>query len=333
MFSNNEDIKNSFFIYKLKLRAIYKQLILMSGLDKNLLTFGKYKNSRIQTVLRDRSYCEWFLSQPELANKYEFLYNTIKEYDPKVYFHPAIQSETGDFIKDYLYFNLTQPDNLGVKLGYVDSVCYNFYLSEIKLLKDKIINNSLVNQYNIKAPTKWLQKFETETGLKRECFKEFLSAHELPNIPYIIEDIKKQGNIVYNGARSFIIAKERSMIQESIWRFVLKSKYGEDVSEQFKYKKCIFDFLNISTNTIYECKLTMGDFNRAQHDKYIRTLNEYKLLYLFGIDAVFDIHSKKLYTTDALKYQLAMTSIVDETLREIIKDVVVEEISNIENFL
>ena len=33
-------------------------------------------------------------------------------------------------------------------------------------------------------------------------------------------------------------------------------------------KNCIFDFINIATNTIFECKLNIKDFNDEQFKKY-----------------------------------------------------------------
>lgn len=96
--------------------------------------------------------------------------------------------------------------------------CYIFYLSTINDLKEKIIDKMIdcdSNPYDIKAPTKWLQKFEKETSLSRDDFKEFINSYELPNITMIIEDIKKQGGIEYKGGKSFLIAKKNSENQEN----------------------------------------------------------------------------------------------------------------------
>lgn len=49
---------------------------------------------------------------------------------------------------------------------------------------------------------------------------------------------KKQGGITYQGANSFKIAKERSLEKEAWWERVLKERYGEDISSQFKFKNC-----------------------------------------------------------------------------------------------
>ena len=108
--------------------------------------------------------------------------------------------------------------------------------------------------------------------------------------------IKLQGGIEYKGAKSFLIAKSNSIKQESFWCDVLKEKYDSEVSAQFKYDKCIFDFINIPTNTIYECKLSLNDFNDEQYEKYLLTLNKYKIIYLICEDAVVDIENKCIYT-------------------------------------
>ncbi|MBZ5782277.1 hypothetical protein, partial [Klebsiella aerogenes] len=74
-----------------------------------------------------------------------------------------------------------------------------------------------INPFDIKAPSSWLKDFEKKTELNRDVFKEFLASYSLPNIPYIIEDIKKVGGIEYKGAKSFIIAKNNSLKQEEFW--------------------------------------------------------------------------------------------------------------------
>jgi len=238
-------------------------------LNIDTITFGKYKGKMLKEMLKDRKYCKWFLSELEFKNKYEYIYNKVKEYEPRIYFLPIQELiDSNNFLDKYMYFNLTPIDKLAINLSDNEKKCYKFYLKTIDELKQKIldrIEDAKENPYDIKAPTKWLQKFESEYELKRDEFKEFINSYELPNIPYIIEDIKKEGGIVYNGANSFNIAKERSGEQEKFWGKMLKEKYGEDVGIQYKYENCIFDFLNISTNIIYECKLNIKDFNEDQY--------------------------------------------------------------------
>ena len=281
-------------------------------LSANILTFGKYKNKSLDVVLKDRSYCKWFLEQPEFKIKYEYIYNKINEYRPRIYFIPPIPSEAPTFIENYIYFNLTKLEDVSLPLNDEEKKCYEFYILMIEELKNKIITrieNNEENPYNIKAPTKWLQRFESDTGLQRDTFKTFINSYELPNIPYVIEDIKKQGGIVYNGANSFTIAKERSKSQEKFWEEILKEKYGEDLGVQFQYEKCIFDFINISTNTLFECKLNIKDFDEPQYNKYLLTMGSYKILYLIDRDCVINILEKSLYTTDTVKYLLYKTKI------------------------
>jgi len=280
----------------------------INNLSIDTITFGKYKNKTLKDMLKDRKYCKWFLNEIEFKNKYEYLYNKVKEFEPRIYFLPIVEtmdSEKTSFIDNYIYFNLTPLDKISLNLTENEKKCYTFYLDTISNLKQKIIErieNEDKNPYDIKAPVKWLQKFESESGIKREEFKEFINSYELPNIPYIIEDIKKEGGIVYNGANSFNIAKKRSEEQEKYWENFLKHIYGEDICVQYKYEKCIFDFINISTNTLYECKLNIKDFNEEQYNKYLLTLGTYRILYLIDKDCIIDIEKKTLLTTDDIKY-------------------------------
>ena len=275
-------------------------------LSQDILTFGKYKGCKLSRVLRDRNYCQWLLEQDWFQTNYEFLYNRIKEFDPKVYFLNTEIKDTNDFMSNYTYFNLTPLNELKIDLSEGDKICYQYYLQMIDTIRDCIylrLENEEENPYDIKAPTRWLKRFEQQCGMPRTEFKEFLDAYELPNIPYIIERIKKEGGITYKGAQSFKIAKERSLKQEHWWEQILKSHYGENIGTQFKYRNCIFDFINIATHTIYECKLGLKDFDETQHAKYRVALEEYKIIYLIGKDGVIDMNSKKLYTTKPEKYQ------------------------------
>ena len=282
-------------------------------LTSDSITFGKYKGFTLGHVLKDRGYCIWLLEQDWFQNGYEYLYNRIKEYKPLVYFLNECVNERGDFLEVYPYFNLHTTEEIELPLTECEKSCYGYYLKMVNLLKDKIyqrMENDEENPFDIKAPTNWLKNFEKECGIPRNDFKEFISAYELPNIPYIIEDIKKQGGIEYKGAKSFLIAKARSVDQEKWWEEILKSKYGEDLSTQFIYNKCIFDFINISTNTIFECKLGLKDFNEEQHIKYKLTLNKYRIIYLISKDCVIDMEKRKIYTTNSEYYVLYLQQIL-----------------------
>lgn len=304
------------------------------------LTFGKYKNKTLKEMLKDRKYCKWFINEPDFKTKYEYIYNKVKEFEPRIYFLPPDIIESNEFIERYIYFNLTPVDKLSLNLSENEKKCYSFYLQMIHELKEKImerLNDGKENPYDIKAPIKWLQRFETDTGLNRDEFKEFINSYDLPNIPYIIEDIKKEGGIVYNGANSFNIAKSRSKDQEIFWEYILKQKYGEDLGVQYQYEKCIFDFINISSNTLYECKLNIKDFSEDQYNKYLLTLNKYKILYLIDRDCVINIDLKTVYTTDPLKYMLYQSKIPllknPSKFDELLADFEVKGLEDIKNIL
>jgi hypothetical protein len=283
-------------------------------LNSDTITFGKYKNGTLQQVLRDRSYCTWLLKQEWFQTNYQYLHNRVQEYEPLPFFFKKIPEKRESFIERYQYFHLTPIDEIELSLSDDDKKCYIYYLTMVKELKSKIEDRfDTENPYDIKAPCKWLLRFERENDLKRCVFKEFINAHELLNIPYIVERIKKEGGIEYKGAQSFNIAKKRSLEQEGYWEKILKEKYGEDLGIQFKYDKCIFDFLTISTNTIYECKLALKDFNEDQHRKYVLTLEKYRIIYLIGYDCVISMEMKAIYTSNVDKYQLYQMKIPSMT--------------------
>lgn len=203
-----------------------------------------------------------------------------------------------DFLDNYTFFHLVPLKELEIPLSNTEKKCYQFYLDMIQTLKDKVEYNEDNNPYNIKAPSSWLVKFETSLGIPRDTFKEFLASKDLPNIPYIVEEIKKMGGIEYKGAKSYLIAKEKSLKQEKYWEEILKKKFGEDVGVQFKFKKCIFDFIRISEKILYECKLSFKDFDERQYDKYMATLDSYSLVYLIGYGCIVDLGRRTIYTTE-----------------------------------
>lgn len=279
----------------------------MSDLTTDSITFGKYKGSTLQIMLKDTKYCEWILKQDWFQTSYGYLYNRVKEYNPLIYFFSPVPTDKESFLETYQYFNLVPIEDLKISLTENEKKCYSFYLSIIDELKNKVyrrIEKNENNPFDIKAPIRWLQKFEKENiGTTRIDLKIFLASYKLINIPYIIEDIKKHGGLVYKGAQSFNIAKKRSLEQESFWEKVLKELYGEDIGSQFKYENCIFDFLNIKTNTIFECKLSLKDFNADQYKKYLLALSNYNILYLVGYDCLINIKERCMYTTDYEHYQ------------------------------
>jgi hypothetical protein len=282
----------------------------MSELKSNTITFGKYKNGTLTDVLKDRSYCCWLLKQEWFRNNYTYLHNRVQEYKPLYYFIiPVLDQPDIDltFEETYKFFNLYPINELKLYLSEDEKICYLYYLKMTMKLKDKIldrVDNGDDNPYDIKAPCGWLKLFENDSGLNRSVFKEFINSHELPNIPYLVERIKKEGGIEYKGAQSFNIAKKRSLDQEEYWEKILKRRYREQLCSQYKYNKCIFDFINISTNTIFECKLGLKDFDLPQYNKYKIALEKYRIIYLIGYDSVISIEDKIIYTTDVDKYLL-----------------------------
>uniref|UniRef100_A0A6C0CYU9 Uncharacterized protein n=1 Tax=viral metagenome TaxID=1070528 RepID=A0A6C0CYU9_9ZZZZ len=308
-----------------------------SNLDYDLITFGKYKDKKLNDVLRDRPYCKWLLTQDFFKNNYEYLYNRVLKYNPLDFFLKSYTNTTSDlFIDTYQYFNLYPLEELKIELNEEEKECYKFYLDTISDLRSRIVSRTIRNEenvYDIKAPVKWLQNFETETNISRETFKTFITSYELPNITTVIEEIKKQGNLIYKGAKSYKIAKENSVLQELYWEKILKEKYKEHLGTQFKYEKCIFDFINIKTNTIFEVKLALKDFSETQYKKYITALKCYRIIYLIDYDCVINIQKGVIYTTNKDKYTLYQYQISHmkspSKFDKIIKDFTVIEISDL----
>ena len=281
-------------------------------LTNESITFGKYQGKSLGHVLKDRGYCSWLKDQSWFRENYEYLYNRICEYEPRSYFLNPMEGECKDFLEDYEFFNLKPVEEISLPLNSVEVKCYEYYLRMVQSLQADIyrrLENEDENPFAIKAPTGWLQKFEEERGIPRSEFKEFLASYDLPNIPYIVKRIKKEGGIDYKGADSFLIAKERSVKQEKWWEEILKERYGESLTVQFTYERCIFDFLNIDTETIFECKLGLKDFCEEQHRKYKLALEKYRIIYLIATDCVVDMEQKKLFTTSPNVYSKYITSI------------------------
>ena len=272
-------------------------------LNSESITFGKYKNGSLQQVLRDRSYCTWLLKQDWFQNNYEYLHNRVQEYEPLPFFFNRVPANGKSFLERYQYFHLKPVDEIELPLSDDEKKCYSYYLQMINELRTRIEERlDTDNPYDIKAPCRWLLQFEKDTGLKRSAFKDFINSHELPNIPYVIERIKKEGGVEYKGAKSFKIAKKRSLEQEEYWEKILKESYGEDLGTQFSFNSCIFDFIHIPNNVIFEAKLGLKDFNMEQYVKYKKALEKYKIVYLIGKDAVIVMEDQVIYTSDVDKY-------------------------------
>jgi hypothetical protein len=63
---------------------------------------------------------------------------------------------------------------------------------------------------------------------------------------FVIFDNKKWSDILKH------YPKPCDDIKEEIWEKILKNKYMEDISCQYKYKNSIFDFIHIKNNILYE---------------------------------------------------------------------------------
>lgn len=296
-------------------------------LHENSITFGKYKGLTLKELLRDRKYCKWLIDQKWFQQQYEFLYNRIICHKPETYFIPEIflnQTNIDNFVVNYKYFNFLPFDELKIELSENEKICYEYYIKIIESIKSRLqenIDDCAINPYDIKTPSSWLIKFEKKYNISRDIFKEFLVAHDLPTITTIIENVKKQGNIEYKTNKSYKIAQTNSKEQEKFWENLLKQYYLEDIYVQYKYLNCFFDFLNIKTNTVYECKLSLKDFDKDQYNKYSSIMNTYNIVYLIGYDCIMCMKNKIIYTTNTEKY-----------LSIISKEFKIKGINNIEEY-
>lgn len=309
----------------------------MTELSETYIPFGKYCGMSIDVLLKDRGYCNWLLQEPWFQN-YAYLYKRVQEYDPKSFFLPENPQtsfkDPQDFLENFPYFNLTKPENLKIQLPDFFITAYNFYLQLIQNLKNKIlVNIGKENVYNVVAPSKFLKKFEIETGLERIVLKTFLEQHDLPNILKILERIKKEGGLKYKGNKGWLIAKERSEDQEQWWLTRMKDVFQDDVSFQFNFQGSCFDFLHIKKKLLFECKLNIKDFSEEQYKRYLTTVGYYEIIYLIKKNTIIHIPRKKVYTEDdttifKLKQSMKIPSIKTK-FDDMIADFQIENVKNI----
>jgi hypothetical protein len=286
-------------------------------LSQDIITFGKFNGKHINEMIRDRGYIKWITTQPWLPERYPYIYKYITEYKPFEHLCQSDEDKTvTDFVHTYKIFNLKKPEDVTIFDTHgkdTDIICYRYYLSIVEILRGKIIERlekSMENPYDIKFSECWLVNFTNETNLQKYVFSEFIKAYELLPVTTIIKNIKYQGGIQYSRDIGFKIAKERSIEQENWWKNVLIGFYHEkDINTQYKYKNCIFDFIHIQKNIIFECKLGLKDFNNSQYVKYTLILNKYKIIYLISNDCLINIEQNILVTTNVDKYQLYIEKI------------------------
>ena len=112
-------------------------------LSTETITFGKYKNGRLNEILKDRSYCSWLLKQDWFVNNYEYLYNRVKDYNPVDHFIRPMDGDSPTFLETYKYFRLILLEDLKVELTEDEKKCYCFYcFLQISFF-------SLINHYHI----------------------------------------------------------------------------------------------------------------------------------------------------------------------------------------
>lgn len=306
----------------------------MATLTTDLIPFGKYKGLTLTELLKDRKYCRWLLDQDWFNEKYSQLAHRINTYNPLDYFLHTntmqyYSTSSQEFVASYPWFKLAAPSQIK-HLTDRELQAYRYYYQLIMQFRDTILKT---DSCNIKAPKKWLQKFENETGISRNTLKKVLASNDLPNVTKILEDIKKVAGINYKGHKSYKIAKDKSLEQEQFWAETLRHMYGHELGTQFQYEHCIFDFIHIESKTLYECKLGYKDLSIEQFNKYVNTLKNYRLIYLIGYDCIIDISNQKVHTTDPIKYSRALAKYATQnSLTEAITEFEIVTIKNIGDF-
>ena len=297
-----------------------ENISLEEPLTKTTFPIGKYRGADLSVVLRDRNYCKWLLnSHSDFETKYEYLYNRISDYNPLPELITEVTS-TGRFVDEYRMFNLREIEDVTLELTPSDIACFKWYRSIITNLKTCILErleNDHPQPYAIKAPIALKKRFFNETGLDPSILDEMTKAYDLPNIiSSVMKDIKNEAGVNYCGGSAFKIAKARSEHQEAFWETMLKMMYGESVDVQYEgVDKCIFDFINIESRTVFECKLGLTEFNVEQFKKYNSSLKQYNIVYIVGNndtdirsdhhnDYVIDMINKAIYVLESLKADL-----------------------------
>ena len=121
-------------------------------LSIDTITFGQYKDQKIDIMLKDRKYCKWILEQDWFEKNYEYLFNKVLNYQPKKYFLNDSNEKTGIFMDDYIYFNYDEILDLYIIIEKV---------TEIYIIHNSWNDTLILNNYSNTLKRK---SVESETG-------------------------------------------------------------------------------------------------------------------------------------------------------------------------
>jgi hypothetical protein len=173
----------------------------MTSLDVDTITFGKYKNKTLKEMLKDRKYCSWFLKETDFQTKYEYIYNKVKEYEPKIYFFPIEELLVGDnFIDNYIYILPSEVINsnfdfmklLDDFISWDDN--YSLKLEDENYL---LIIMKIMKQYNKVGNCNWF-------GTIEDCIKIFTNVL-MNNEDYIIHAADGKSYGIFRENKNFFV--------------------------------------------------------------------------------------------------------------------------------
>lgn len=130
-----------------------------------IVPFGKYRGKPIEAMLQDPSYCEWFMSQPEMRQKYQNVYQVIINN----FGEPSETPESNEMQAKFLSADFRQKFALAINSNFNNFAnedgmmsAVNFAASDIhQLIVEMDIKNS---QGELNNSWQWVARGENESG-------------------------------------------------------------------------------------------------------------------------------------------------------------------------
>lgn len=257
--------------------------------NNKLVNFGKYKNQPVEIMIEDTDYCNWFLTQTDMQNKYAWLYqiiqNAIKAEDTPE--HNALQMRFMD--EDYCikvgnYFFELNKEKLskGLQTSYVDCIKTEATIKKeiIEKLSEELTTivlkqfKSLVF-YNIESHEKIEFEEYRKYYFEKYNLEEYLSYFEKTGhtlgfknsndykekekyIKNVINEIKDD---IFSKLSPLLYFKKIEEIYEYSFYFSFEDKFVIKYCCNIeKSKTHIFDF-SYETNEVYVCTIKINIYN------------------------------------------------------------------------
>jgi hypothetical protein len=101
-----------------------------------IVPFGKYRGKPIEAMLQDPSYCEWFMSQPEMRQKYQNVYQVIINN----FGEPSETPESNEMQAKFLSADFRQKFALAIKSTFNDFASEDGMLSACEFAANDMRN-------------------------------------------------------------------------------------------------------------------------------------------------------------------------------------------------